>query len=861
MFDCILIANRGEIACRIIRTARRLGIKTVAVYSDADAGALHVSLADEAFRIGPAPAAESYLASDRIMVAAALGGAQAIHPGYGFLSENADFAEACAAAGFVFIGPPADAIRAMGAKSRAKAIMEAAGVPVVPGYHGAAQDDASLIEAARAIGFPVLIKAVAGGGGKGMRIVEAEAELREALAAARREARAAFGDKALIVERYLDRPRHVEVQVFADAHGNAVHLFERDCSLQRRHQKVIEEAPAPDIGPALRRRLGEAAVAAARAIAYRGAGTIEFLLVGEPGGAAFYFMEMNTRLQVEHPVTEMITGLDLVEWQLRVAAGEPLPLSQADIAASGHAFEARIYAENPARDFLPATGTLSHVRFPEETVHVRTDTGVRTGDAIGIHYDPLIAKLIVWDEDRASALRRLRRALASVQIAGPATNVAFLLAVAGHPAFAQGDVDTGFIPRHRHDLIAAPGPVPPRLLAFACLDVLLRREEEAREAARRSADPYSPWHRTDGWRLNEDNHHVLAFRDGEALVQVTVHYRRDGLLLEVPGAAGPVRARGERDGGGRPPRRHRRGAQQATVIRAGDTVTVISAGRSHSLIIDDPAARAELREPQASTLRAPMPGRLAAVHVAPGERVTRGMTLVVLEAMKMEHAITAPADGVIAAVPFAVGDQVDDGADLVVFEDEARKPRGSLADVRRLSALVAFMKRRGRARERDDGAAGRHVESRLDGGRPRLRNVHVRIAGDDIPRAERSQRRHELLNLRKRCDDARRKACEIMCLECGQARRDEQAFQQLLRRLLAVEGGRADNWGLGVQGSSRRCQIVIGPDEPPPCLLPLDGILVRLIRVHRRPCPRSAVYARTSRLRCHVGLACSTGRP
>ena len=670
MFDCILIANRGEIACRIIRTARRLGIRTLAVYSDADAGSLHVSLADEAFRIGPPPAGESYLRGERILEAAATGGAEAIHPGYGFLSENADFAEACGEAGLVFIGPPPAAIRAMGAKSQAKAIMEAAGVPVVPGYHGAAQDDESLIGAARGIGFPVLIKAVAGGGGKGMRIAKAEAELPEALAAARREARAAFADDALLIERYLDRPRHVEVQVFADAHGNAVHLFERDCSLQRRHQKVLEEAPAPGLGAGLRRRLGDAAVAAAQAIAYQGAGTVEFLLAEAQGDdQSFSFMEMNTRLQVEHPITEMITGLDLVEWQLRVASGEPLSLSQDDIAANGHAFEARIYAENPARDFLPATGRLSHLRFPAEGVHVRIDTGVRQGDAIGIDYDPLIAKLVVWDEDRGAALRRLRRALASVQIAGPANNVAFLATISGHPAFAAGEVDTGFIPRHRHDLIARPGPVPPRLLAFACLDVLLRREDEARSAANRSDDPYSPWHRTDGWRLNEDNHHVLAFRDGEAAIEAIVHYRRDGLLLELPGAAGPVRARGERDACGDLVADIDGVHCKATVVRTGDAITVISAGASHELAIDDPIAQAELREPHASALRAPMPGRLVAAHVAPGDRVSRGTTLVVLEAMKMEHAITAPADGVIAAVPFAVGDQVEDGADLVVFAD------------------------------------------------------------------------------------------------------------------------------------------------------------------------------------------------
>ncbi len=679
MFDCLLIANRGEIACRIIRTARRLGIKTVAVYSDADAGAAHVALADEAFRLGPAPAAESYLVAERILEAAALAGADAIHPGYGFLSENAAFADACRAAGFVFVGPPAEAIRAMGAKNRAKAIMQAAGVPVVPGYHGAAQDDAALVRAADEIGYPVLVKAVAGGGGKGMRVVEDARDLSAALHSARREAAAAFGDEALLVEKYLARPRHVEVQVFADRHGNVVHIFERDCSVQRRHQKVIEEAPGPGIAPALRRRLGAAAVEAARVITYEGAGTIEFLLAGDEaggtsgreGGKSFYFMEMNTRLQVEHPVSELITGLDLVEWQLRVAAGEPLPLSQDDIVAQGHAFEARIYAENPERDFLPAAGTLQHLRFPAESVHVRVDTGVRAGDTIGIHYDPLIAKMAVWDIDRASALRRLRRALAATQIVGPLTNVGFLAAVAGHPAFAAGEIDTGFIERHRRDLIAAPGPVPPRLLALACLDVLLRREDEARAQASRSADPYSPWHRTDGWRLNDDNHHVLAFRDGDRLIEATVHYHAGGLLLELPGAPGPVVISGERDCSGDLVASIDGVRLKATVIRAGEVVAIMCGGTSHMLIVDDPAARAELREPAAGSLTAPMPGRLVAVHVVPGAVVSKGMALVVLEAMKMEHAITAPADGTIATVPFAVGDQVDDGAVLVTFADDA----------------------------------------------------------------------------------------------------------------------------------------------------------------------------------------------
>ncbi len=679
MFDCLLIANRGEIACRIIRTARRLGIRTIAVYSDADAHALHVALADEARHIGGAPAAESYLRADRTLDAAAAAGADAIHPGYGFLAENAGFAEACRAAGCIFVGPQAEAIRAMGAKDRAKAIMQAAGVPVVPGYHGADQDDATFVRAAADIGYPVLVKAVAGGGGKGMRIVDRPEDLADALAGARREARAAFADEGLLIEAYLPRPRHVEVQVFADACGNVVHLFERDCSVQRRHQKVIEEAPGPGLTAGLRRRLGAAAVEAARAIAYEGAGTVEFLLDGDAAAGAeadgaFYFMEMNTRLQVEHPVTEMITGLDLVEWQLRVAAGERLPLSQNEIVASGHAFEARIYAENPARDFLPAAGVLRHVRFPAETVHVRIETGVRAGDAIGIDYDPLIAKLIVWDEDRASALRRLCRALAEVQIVGPVTNVAFLSALAGHPAFAAGEIDTGFIAHHRHDLIAEPGPVPPRHLALACLDILLRRDDEAREQARQSADPHSPWHRTDGWRLNDDNHHFLAFRDGEAPVEVIVHYRNGGLLLDLPDAGGPVVVLGERDGASDLVADIDGARLRATVIRVGEAITVISGGVGHTLAVEDPAARAELREPAAGSLRASMPGRVVAVHVEPGDSVSRGETLVVLEAMKMEHAITAPTDGTVASVPFAPGDQVEDGAVLVVFAVDAEAP-------------------------------------------------------------------------------------------------------------------------------------------------------------------------------------------
>lgn len=668
MFDKLLIANRGEIACRVIRTARRLGIRTLAVYSDADAQAMHVAMADEARRIGSADAADSYLNVERILEAARQTGSNAVHPGYGFLSENADFAEACAAAGVTFVGPPAGAIRAMGSKSVAKAIMQAAGVPVVPGYHGTDQSFSVLQHAAEEIGYPVLIKAVAGGGGRGMRIVDQPADLAESVAAARRESLSAFGADALLLEKYLSRPRHVEVQVFADAHGNVVHLFERDCSIQRRHQKIIEEAPAPGVGKHLRARLGAAAVDAARAIDYRGAGTVEFLLAEDE---SFYFMEMNTRLQVEHPVTEMIVGLDLVEWQLRVAAGERLPLAQEAIAANGHAFEARIYAEDPARGFLPTAGVLHHLRFPAESAHVRIDTGVRQGDAVGIHYDPLIAKLVVWDHSRNAALARLRRALAEVQVVGLASNVALLAAVAGHPAFAAADLDTGFIERHRNDLFPEKGPVPPLFLALACLDVLLRRDREAATAARQSQDPYSPWNLTSGWRLNDDNVHTLAFRDGDQRIEVIVHYRRSGLLLQLPDESEPLTVSGELSpegdliatvGGMR---------MKATVVRHGHELTLMLAGSSHRLLFEDPAARESIQDLKGGLLTAPMPAKVVAVAARPGDTVTRGATLMVLEAMKMEHVITAPSDGVVTAVHYDVGEQVAEGAELVSFEDSA----------------------------------------------------------------------------------------------------------------------------------------------------------------------------------------------
>ncbi len=667
MFAKILIANRGEIACRIIRTARDRGVRTVAVYSDADADALHVAMADEAHHIGSPAARDSYLRGDRIIAAALATGAEAIHPGYGFLSENADFAEQCGGAGVVFIGPPPEAIRAMGSKIAAKALMEAAGVPVTPGYHGTAQDPGLLRHAAEGIGFPLLVKASSGGGGRGMRVVRSRQDLDEALISAAREATAAFGDGSLLLERYLERARHIEVQVFADSQGTIVHLFERDCSIQRRHQKIIEEAPAPGIGAGLRAELGETAVRAARVVGYVGAGTVEFLLA--PDGA-FYFMEMNTRLQVEHPVTEMITGLDLVDWQLRVACGEPLPLRQEDLAINGHAVEVRIYAEDPDRDFLPAAGPLRHLRFPDETGHVRIDGGVRQGDSVGTFYDPMIAKLIVWDATRSSALMRLRAALAETQIVGPQTNVAFLLNLTALPAFNAGELQTRFIDDHRRDVFPERTPMSARFLALASLDVLLRRDAEARAAAARSADPHSPWHATSGWRLNDDNHHVLTFRCGESSIDVIVHFRASGLVLEIPGESAPVAASGAFDPSGDLLATLDGVRLRATVVHYQDALTILLGGEARRLEPVDPAARAETQEATGGGLTAPMPGKVIAVGARAGDAVARGATLIVLEAMKTEHAITAPADGIVAAVHYDVGEQVEEGAELVTFQQD-----------------------------------------------------------------------------------------------------------------------------------------------------------------------------------------------
>jgi 3-methylcrotonyl-CoA carboxylase alpha subunit len=668
MFRKLLIANRGEIACRIMRTARRLGLRTVAVYSEADASALHASLADEAIAIGPAPAGESYLDAKRLIDAAKATGAEAIHPGYGFLSENADFAERIATAGLIFVGPPASAIRAMGSKSEAKALMEKAKVPVVPGYHGQDQTEKTLAAAAERIGYPVLLKASAGGGGKGMRRVERSTDLSAALASCRREAKAAFGDDRLLVEKYLVGPRHVELQVFADNRGRVLHLFERDCSIQRRHQKIIEEAPAPGLSAELRRRMGEAAVAAARAVGYVGAGTIEFILDRD---GHFYFMEMNTRLQVEHPVTEMITSLDLVEWQLRVAAGEPLPLTQAEVAERGHAFEARLYAEDPSRDFLPATGRLVHFKIPMSSAHVRVDSGVRAGDEVSIYYDPMLAKLIVWDRDRESARRRLVEALGSVEVVGLANNVEFLQCLARHPAFAAGEVDTGFIERHREALFVPKPPATEAVLAAAALSVLLEERRQAAKSAATSGDPHSPWQACDGWRLNLEAKREFHFTESSVERKFALHYRRNGLAFDFgggplmssaePGADGRLRV----DFGGR--------RFDASVVRHDLEFHLFVDGAVHRLTMIDPLAAAEAIEAPTGRLTAPMPGRVVHLHVKPGDRVKHGDTLLVLEAMKMEHSILAPSDGVVETIDYAVGDLVEEGVALLSLSIEAAK--------------------------------------------------------------------------------------------------------------------------------------------------------------------------------------------
>jgi len=668
MFTKILIANRGEIACRVAATARRLGIRTVAVHSDADANARHVALCDEAVSLGGNTPQESYLRWEAILAAAQATGAQAIHPGYGFLSENEAFADACVAAGLVFIGPPSSAIQAMGLKAESKRLMEAAGVPLVPGYHGADQDPALLRAEAQRIGYPVLIKASAGGGGKGMRVVERDEDFDAALASCQREARSSFGSDAVLVERYVQRPRHIEIQVFGDTHGQIVHLFERDCSVQRRHQKVLEEAPAPGMTPTLRERMGQAAVSAAKAVNYVGAGTVEFIVEGLDGQegqglddsrARFYFMEMNTRLQVEHPVTEAITGQDLVEWQLRVAAGQPLPLRQDQLTMQGHAIEARICAENPDNQFLPATGTLSVYRKPAhaafERAPVRFDDGVREGDAISPYYDSMIAKLIVHGDSRAQALARLDAALADTRIAGLPNNVQFLRHVVASRSFTQADLDTALIPREagvlfHQERVGAP-------LAVAAAVVHRLQVEQAQE----TADPFS---RRDGFRSHGTLVRRFDFRHAEQPLTARLTYGRDGLQLAVgEGATQPLSWQVQADG----VTEVRWGSERlrTQVWPQGEALQVFTPQGATRIEVVDPLAHAGETAAEGGRLTAPMPGKVLSFAVKAGDAVRQGQPLAVMEAMKMEHTITAPADGTVAELLYAPGDQVAEGAALL----------------------------------------------------------------------------------------------------------------------------------------------------------------------------------------------------
>ena len=668
MFNKILIANRGEIACRVIKTCKRMGIRTVAVFSETDANAEHVKQADEAYLLGGPRPVDSYLKGDAIIAIARQSGAQAIHPGYGFLSENKDFARACEDAGIVFIGPTPEAIEKMGSKSAAKALMQTAKVPVVPGYHGDNQDATFLAKQADIVGYPLLIKAVAGGGGKGMRLVEKSAEFIAQLEAARREAKNAFGNDDVLIERFVLGPHHIEFQVFGDTHGNYVHLFERECSIQRRHQKILEETPSPYLDENMRKKMGDAAVAAARAIAYRGAGTIEFI-AGED--REFFFMEMNTRLQVEHPITEMITGEDLVEWQLRVAAGEPLPLKQKEIITGGHAIEVRICAENPANDFLPETGRMAVFATPTVVADddVRLDTGVTSGDEISVYYDPMIAKLITWGADRDEAIRRMQGALAQTEVIGVKTNLGFLQQLVQHQAFIDGETDTGFIPRHREKLIPDEINTPDVALIAAAL------RELAREVSDADAGGNGIWGDKSGWWLNRGATRALEFHSANDDAAITVHVDNLGAThgrqlpqlrvadrkfqlssSSVQGDAVRFTANGI--------------AHNATVLAADDEFAVLLAHSRHRLRLVDPFHFEASDDVNTGRLTAMMPGRVVKVMAAAGDKVKKGQALIIMEAMKMEHTIVSPREGVVERVAFAVGDMVPADAVLFAFAEE-----------------------------------------------------------------------------------------------------------------------------------------------------------------------------------------------
>ena len=672
MFTKILIANRGEIACRIIKTAQKMGVLTVAVYSDADAESLHVHMADEAVYLGPSPSRESYLLVDKVIAAAKTTGAQAIHPGYGFLSENAEFCRQCIQNNITFIGPPVGAIEAMGSKSAAKNIMEKANIPLVPGYHGDDQSDYILKKSADDMGYPVLLKATAGGGGKGMRQVWNESEFTEGLAAAKREAKSSFGDDRMLVEKYLTQPRHVEIQIFCDNYQQAVYLFERDCSVQRRHQKIIEEAPAFSMSDDLRAQMGESAIKSAQAIGYVGAGTVEFLLDVD---GSFYFMEMNTRLQVEHPVTEMITGQDLVEWQLRVATGEKLPKTQAELVRNGHAFEARIYAEDPNNDFLPSTGKLELLQTPSECKHVRIDTGVRQGDEVSVFYDPMIAKLIVWDENREKALQRLTKALSEYRINGVTTNIDFLYNLATCKPFQKADIDTGFIEKNSDLIFHKDSQTLKNELPIAALYLVLSQAKSAQNLAAKTNDPFSPWNNTNAWRLNEAHNHLLILAHNNIDYSVVVEQKRQGsdsyYLITINGQTLDCQGRIEGDILTVSINGHR---SQVTIAHFDNKISVYCNTNGHNGVFNFTHILPDCGDNSADDsyggLVAPMNGTIVSVLVSQGDTVGKDQPLVIMEAMKMEHTIRAPKKGTINAVFFSKGEMVDGATELLSFTAE-----------------------------------------------------------------------------------------------------------------------------------------------------------------------------------------------
>uniref|UniRef100_A0A9J8B620 Methylcrotonoyl-CoA carboxylase subunit alpha, mitochondrial n=1 Tax=Cyprinus carpio carpio TaxID=630221 RepID=A0A9J8B620_CYPCA len=662
----VLIANRGEIACRVMRTAKKMGVRSVAVYSDADRHSMHVAMADEAYHIGPAASQQSYLRMDKILDVAKKSSAQAVHPGYGFLSENTEFAELCKQEGIIFIGPPSSAIRDMGIKSTSKHIMSAAGVPIIEGYHGEDQSDGKLQSEAARIGYPVMIKAVRGGGGKGMRIALSEAEFHEQLESARREARKSFNDDVMLIEKFVENPRHVEVQVFGDQYGDAVYLFERDCSVQRRHQKIIEEAPGPGISPEVRRKLGEAAVRAAKAVNYVGAGTVEFIMDAQHN---FYFMEMNTRLQVEHPVSEMITGTDLVEWQLRVAAGEKLPLSQEQIVLNGHSFEARIYAEDPNNDFLPGAGPLLHLSTPQGDQCTRIETGVREGDEVSAHYDPMIAKLVVWGEDRAAALKRLRYCLRQYNIVGLNTNIDFLLSLSGHAEFEAGNVHTSFIPQHYDQLFPAAQRPSGALLCQAALGLLLREKQHTEIYRNQTSDMFSPFASSNGRRFNVLHCRNLTLQLGDDKVALSITYNPDGTYsMEVFHVSGALQMEGDVT--------YLRCSVNGVLSRPklvilDNTVHIFSMEGSAQVDVPVPKFLAGVSGSSAQGgAVAPMTGTIEKVLVKAGDSVQKGDPLMVMIAMKMEHTIRAPKAGVVKKVFFKEGSQANRHAALVEMEQE-----------------------------------------------------------------------------------------------------------------------------------------------------------------------------------------------